>query len=109
MKYFGYKIGVQFNNTPLLVQKNNYMIETLHSYIVYDLENWPIILLRNVTLTYCFFVATNIAKNSDKSKWMYRGYGIGEWNFGNDSDRNIVIFGVDNSSSYDAYNRKNDF
>ena len=45
----------------------------------------------------------NEAENSDKSKWIYRGYGIafdgnGEWNFGNDFTRNVVIFGVDNSS-----------
>ena len=55
----------------------------------------------------------NIAKNSDKSKWVYSGYGTafdgtGEWNFGNDCVRNIVIFGLgNNSSSYT--DGKNDF
>ena len=44
---------------------------------------------------------------------MYRGYGIvfdgaGSWNFGNDFARNIVIFGVDNSSLH-ADNYKNNF
>ena len=45
---------------------------------------------------------------------MYSGYGTtfdsaGSWSFGNDFTRNDVIFGVDNSSSSDADDRKNDF
>ena len=40
---------------------------------------------------------TNIAKNSDKSKWMYSGYGLAfdgesKASLGNDSARNVVIF-----------------
>ena len=61
-----------------------------------------------------FFGVTNAAKNSDKIKWVYDGYSIafdgkGEWNFGNASARNVVIFGVDNSSSSHTDNRKNGF
>ena len=45
---------------------------------------------------------------------MYSGYGItfdgkGEWSFDNDTARNAVIFGVDNSSSYHSDNLKNNF
>ena len=45
---------------------------------------------------------------------MYGGYSIafdgkGEWNFGNGSARNVVIFGVDNSSSSHTDNPKNGF
>ena len=45
---------------------------------------------------------------------MCSGYGItfdgkSEWNFGNDSTRNVVIFGVDESSTSLTDNRKNDF
>ena len=45
---------------------------------------------------------------------MYSGCGIAFdgaalWSFGNDSARNIVIFGGDNSSSFHADNRKNKF
>ena len=41
---------------------------------------------------------------------MYRGYGIeldgkGKWNFGNDPVRNVIIFGVDNTSSSHTDNR----
>ena len=45
---------------------------------------------------------------------MCSGYGIafdGEdlWNFGNDAPRNVIAFGVDNSSSSHADNLKNNF
>ena len=60
------------------------------------------------------FGATNIIKNSDKEKYMYSGYGIafdveGEQSFGYDYVWNVVIFGVDNSSSSHTDNQKNDF
>ena len=58
------------------------------------------------------FAATNIAKNSGKSKYVHTGYGtpfdgVDLWSFSDDFDRNVVIFGVDNSLSYHIDNRKN--
>ena len=60
------------------------------------------------------FGATSIIKNSDKEKYVYSGYGIafdgkGEWSFNNDIVRNVVNFGLDNSSSSHADNLKNNF
>ena len=60
------------------------------------------------------FGATNIVKNSDKGKYIYSGYGItfgsaGSWSFDNGFARNVVIFGVDNSSSSHSDNRQNNF
>ena len=60
------------------------------------------------------FGASNIAKNSDKDKWAYSGHGIafdgkGSWGFGNDFSRNVVIFGVDNSSSSHFDKSKNNY
>ena len=86
IKYFRYKIGMQNNSTPLVVEQNNNTAKTVNANIVYGLDNWPTILLKNFTLKDCFFGATNIAKNSDKSKWVYSGYritfdGKGERNF----------------------------
>ena len=57
---------------------------------------------------------TNIAKNSDKSKYVYSGNGIafnglGSWSFGNDFARNFIIFGIDNSSTSHTNNRKKIF
>ena len=58
------------------------------------------------------FGLTNILKNSNKEKWVYSDYGIAfdtaaSWNFGNGIVTNIIIFGVDNSPSSHADNRKN--
>ena len=93
------KIGTRFNNTPLVAEQNNYTRKILNVYNVHDLDYWPKIPLRNFTLKNCFFGATNIAKNIDKEKYVYSGYGIA-------FDGNlmmtlleVLIFGVDNSSS----------
>ena len=63
----------------------------------------------NLKFQNCLFAATNIVKNNDKEKRVYSGYGRvfdgeGSWNFGNDLARNVVNFGVDNSSSSHADN-----
>ena len=41
-------------------------------------------------------------KNSDEQKYVYSGYGMtfdsaSSWSFDNDTARNVIIFGVDNS------------
>ena len=53
-------------------------------------------------------------KKSDKEKYVNSRYGItvesaGSWHFNSDTARNIIIFGVDNSSSSHSDNRKNNF
>ena len=51
----------------------------------------------------------------DQEKYVYSGYGItfdsaaGSWSFDNAAVRNVIIFGVDNSSSSYSDNRKNNF
>ena len=62
----------------------------------------------------CLFGPTSIVKNSDKENYDYTEYWItfnntDWWNFGNGNARNIIIFGVDNSSSSHVDNRKNNF
>ena len=111
---FRYKIGIQVNKAPLVVEQNNYTTKAVNTYIVRDVDNCPKILLRNFTLKNCLFGATNIREDSDKSKYEYSGYGIafdgkGEWDFVNDSARNVIIFGVGNNSSSHTDNRKNNF
>ena len=68
----------------------------------------------NFKFKYCLFGATNTVKNSDKEKYVYSGYGItfdsgGSWSSGNDFVRNVIIFGVDDSSSTHSDNCNNDF
>ena len=84
IKYFGYKGGVQLNNSPLVVEQNNYEPKTVNTCVVYDLDNWPIIPLDNFTFKNCLFGATNNVKTSDKSKYVYSVYGresdrLGSW------------------------------
>ena len=90
IKYFGYKIGIQVSNTSLVVEQNNYATKNVNVYIAKDLDDWPKVPLRNFTLKNYLFGATNIRKDNDNSKYVYRGKGgKGEWNFGNDSARNF--------------------
>ena len=42
----------------------------------YELNLWPKNPLDNFILKNCLFDATNIVKNSNKSKWVYSGYWI---------------------------------
>ena len=53
----------------------------------------------------------NIVTNTDKSKYLYSGYRVafeGQVH-NNEFARNVIIFGVDNSSSSHAYNNNNSF
>ena len=70
--------------------------------------------LRIFTLKNYLFGATNIVKNSDKENYVYSGYGIAfdgrvEWSFDNNYARNVITFGVDNTSSSQTDNLKNNF
>ena len=111
---FSGKIGIQLNNTLLLIEQNNYTIKIVNAYIVYNLDNLPKIPLRNFTLENCLFGATNRVKNDDKEKYVNSGYGIAfngkcSWSFNDNFARNVSIFGVDNSSSSHTDNLKNVF
>ena len=62
----------------------------------------------------CLFEATSIVKNSVKEMYVYSGYGIrfdsaGSWSFDNDTARNVINLGIDNSSSSHADNCRNNF
>ena len=76
IKYLGYKTGIQFNNTPLVLEQNSYTTKTVNAYIVYDLDNWPKILPKKFTLKNCLLSATNLGKDNDESKYVYSAYGI---------------------------------
>ena len=53
-------------------------------------------------------------QTNKRRKFVYDGWeiafdGAGSWSCANDFDRNVVIFGVDNSSSSHTDNQKNNF
>ena len=76
IKRSGYKMGIKFDKEPLAVEQNNYMTKIANVYIVYILAAWPRNPTNNFKFKNCLFGATNIVKNSDKEKYVYRGYGI---------------------------------
>ena len=107
-------MGIKFDKDLLAVERNNYLTKKVSVYIVYDLAVWPRNLNKNLKFKHCLFGATNIVKNSDKEKYVYCGQRItfdsaGSWSFDNDFARNVIIFGVDNSSSSHSENRTNNF
>ena len=107
-------MGINFDKDILTVEQNNYRRKIVNVYIVYDLDVCPKIPLRNFATKNCLFGATSIVKNNDKEKYVYSGYGIvvnekSEWSSNNDTARNVVIFGGDNSSSSHGDNLKNNF
>ena len=63
------------------------------------------------TLENCLFGAVSLTKNADIDKYKYSGYGIGldrrgTFSFANGLGSNVIIFGVDMSSSAKINNRK---
>ena len=57
------------------------------------------------------FSTDKSARNTDKSKFTYNGWGIafdgrGMWDFGNSFARNVLIFGIDNTSFSCTCNQK---
>ena len=112
IKLSEYRIGIEFDKDPFAVEQNNYLTKIVNVYIVYDLDAWPRNPTNNFKFKNCLFGTLNIVKNSDKEKYIYSGYGIifnsaSSWSLGNDFAKNVVIFGVDNSSSSHSNNRKN--
>ena len=85
------------------------MTKIVNINIAFDLDAWPKITLTDFTIKNCYYCATSIVKNSDKEKYVYKGYEKafdekGEWSFDNGTARNVIIFSVDNSSSSHTQN-----
>ena len=111
--YVGNKIRVKINGSCL---KQSNKIPYTHKkivniYIVYEINvhttnyNYP-------TLENCLFGAVTLTKNADIDKYGYSGYGIGfdrrsSFSFpGGGFGQNVIIFGVDMSSSSHIDNKK---
>ena len=61
----------------------------------------------------CLFGSVKLTKNADINKYGYSGYGIGfdrktSFSIGNETGKNVIIFGIDMSSSSKIDNRKTD-
>ena len=98
--YYGSRVRVKFNK-GCLKQSNKLTYSygaNVNVYIVYKIgasssnDSDP-------TLKNCLFGAVTLTKNTDIDEYGYSGYGIG---FG----QNVLIFGVDMSSSSHFHNKK---
>ena len=78
--------------------------KVVNIYIVYEISK-RINISNYLTLENCLFGAVTLTKNADIDRYKYSGYGIGFDRHGSFSfpgtglDRNVIIFGVDMSSS----------
>ena len=108
---FGTKTRVEFKESCLkqdkiLCDHGN----IVNIYIVYEINNnfnidsYP-------TLENCLFGAVKSTKHPNIDQYKYSGYGIGfdregSFSLGNEIGRNVIIFGVDMSSSSHINNKK---
>ena len=83
-------------------------------YIVYEINKKDNTIISDPTLENCLFGAVTLTKNVNIDKYGYSGYGIGfdgrsSFLFpGGGFDQNVIIFGVDMSSSAHIDNKKKD-
>ena len=114
LSYYGTKTRVKFTGSCLKQSKISYTHgKVVNIYIVYELgassshDNDP-------TLKNCLFGAVTLTKNADIDKCGYSDYGIGfdrrsSFSFPSGGfGQNVIIFGVDMSSSAHIDNKKND-
>ena len=111
--YYGSKVRVKFNK-GCLKQLNNltyHYASRVNIYIVYELgasssNN------SNTSIKKCLFGAITLTKNADIEKYGYSGFGIGfdrrsSFSFPSGGfGQNVLIFGVDMSSSSHIDNKK---
>ena len=69
-------MGRKLDKDTLAVEENNYLTKIVNIYIVSGLYTWSKVPTNNFKFKNCLFVATTIAKNSNKEKYVYSGYGI---------------------------------
>ena len=118
-KMYVYLKGSHFQQNNVVPTNNDHVINgnVVNIYIVYKLDS---ITSRDTpfTIQNALFAAMQITKNTDTSKYNYKGYGIcfaeseefthvrKRGNFSDTTDgRNVIIFGVDMSFSKHANNK----
>ena len=105
LNYYGTKTRVKFTGSCLKQSKITYTHKkVVNIYIVYELGA-STSHIDDPTLKNCLFDAVTLTKNVDIDKYGYSGYGIGfdrrgSFSFpGGGYGQNVLIFGVDMSSS----------
>ena len=105
------KIRIKFDGSFLIRSPPTILHGNIvNIYIVYQITsdykdiNYP-------TVENCLFGSVKLTKNFNIDKYGYSAYGVGfdretSFSFGNDIRKNVIIFGVDTSSSSKIDNRK---
>ena len=107
------KVRVKFREDCLKQEKISFDHgKIVNIYIVYETDDYHPI-SNYQTLENCLFGAVKLTKHIDVDLYKYSGYGIGfdrkgSYSIGNEIGRNVIILGVDMSSSTKIDNRKND-
>ena len=105
---------VNFNGYCLIDNNISIPKKVINLYISYILNPWLKDLNADFTLSNCLFGSVELNKNADPSKYKCSGYSIGfnsrsEFSFTNGStEKNVIIFGVDMSSSVHIDNKNKD-
>ena len=114
LNYLDAKIRVRFSGSCLKQLKISYTHgKVVNIYIVYELVACSSH-VNDPTLKSCLFGAVTLTKNADIDKYGYSGYGIGfdrrsSFSFPSGGfGQNVLIFGVDMSSSSHIDNKKKD-
>ena len=114
LDYYDTKTRVEFHGSCLKQGSVTFNHgKVINIYIVYEISK-SINISDYPTLENCLFGAVSLTKNADIDKYGYSGYGTGFHRHGSFSfpdtslGRNIIIFGVDMSSSTKIDNRKKD-
>ena len=115
LDYYGTKTRVEFSGNCLKQGKITHTHgKVVNIYTVYEISK-SINISDYPTLENCLFGAVTLTKNADINRYGYSGHGIGFDRHGSFSfpgaglGRNVIIFGVDMSSSTKIDNRKKDF
>ena len=112
--YIGNKIRIKFNESCF---KQSNKISCTHKKIVNidifnEINKKDNTIISHPTLENCLFGAVTLTKNADINKYWYSGYGIGfdrkgKFSFlGGGYVQNVIIFGVNMSSSFHIDNKK---
>ena len=111
LDYVGTKIRVKFNGDCLKQEKITFnQVKIVNIYIVYKIESSANI-SSYPTLKNCLFGAVKLRKHVDVDLYKCSGNGIGfdrkgSYSIDNEVGRNVIIFGVDTSSSSHIDNKK---
>ena len=107
------KLRVRSNGCYFIQSKALKLNNTVNIYIAYRLNPIPSTRNTDYTIQNALFGAMKITKNTDYSKNNYTGYGLyfdegGDFNKGNiNNGKNVIIFGVHESSLVHANNKAN--